>query len=80
MWLILQDSDFAPDKDRHLAWRLTAGELRKRAEAAVEAELVPKRRRYRSLKKSHTLHVALGIPILSPWSAHVWQSQWYHCD
>ena len=22
MWLILQDDDFAPDKDRHLAWRL----------------------------------------------------------
>ena len=45
MWLILQDVDFAADKDRHLAWRLTAGELRKRAEAAAEAEPAPKRRR-----------------------------------
>ena len=45
MWLILQDADFAPDKDRHMAWRLTASELQKCAEAAVEAEPVPKRRR-----------------------------------
>ena len=45
MWLILQDADFAPDKDRHMAWRLTARELQKRAEAAVEAEPAPKRRR-----------------------------------
>ena len=44
MWLIPQDADFAPDKDRHLAWRLTASELQKRAEAAVpvEAEPAPK--------------------------------------
>ena len=44
MWVILQDADFAPPKDRHLAWRLTAGELQKRAEAATEAEPAPKRR------------------------------------
>ena len=34
MWVILQDADFAPSKDHHLAWRLTAEELQKRAEAA----------------------------------------------
>ena len=45
MWVILQDADFAPHKDHHLAWRLTAGELQKRAEAAMEAEPAPKRRR-----------------------------------
>ena len=44
MWVILQDDNFAPPKDCHLAWRLTAGELQKRAEAATEAEPAPKRR------------------------------------
>ena len=36
MWCILQDADFAPRKDRHLAWRLSATELQKRAQEAVE--------------------------------------------
>ena len=45
-WHILQDADFAPRKDCHLAWRLSAAELQnKRAEAAMEAEPAHKRRR-----------------------------------
>ena len=44
-WCILQDADFAPRKDRHLAWRLTAGELEKRAQAAEAAEPARKRRK-----------------------------------
>ena len=42
MWVILQDADFAPRKDRHLAWRLSASELQKRAEAAVGADAAPR--------------------------------------
>ena len=45
MWVILQDADFAPRKDRHLAWRLSASELDARAQAAmwcVEAQPAPK--------------------------------------
>jgi hypothetical protein len=36
MWCILQDADFAPRKDRHLAWRLSASELQKRAQVATD--------------------------------------------
>ena len=36
MWCILQDADFAPRKDRHLAWRLSASELQKRAQLASD--------------------------------------------
>ena len=47
-WFILQDADFNPRKDCHLAWRRTARELQKRAErtqAALEAEPLRKRRK-----------------------------------
>ena len=44
-WYILQDADFAPRKDTHLAWRLSASELQSRAQAAAEAEPPHKRRK-----------------------------------
>ena len=46
-WSILQDVDFNPRKDRHLAWRLSAKELEKCAEAAQEAGPVHKQARRR---------------------------------
>ena len=45
-WSILQDEDFAPRKDKHMAWRLSASELKKRSEAAT-VEAVPARKRRR---------------------------------
>lgn len=45
VWSILQDADFNPHKDKHLAWRLSAKELQKRAEAAAEAGPVRKQAR-----------------------------------
>lgn len=41
-WHILQNANWNPPRDTHLAWRFTAAELTKRTEAA-EAERAPKR-------------------------------------